>query len=58
MAEQAHYGFLNFTTWVVGSLPEVHGYDPASAPKLPGDGGSFDQGLAVGHPLHGLWIEQ
>jgi len=58
MAEQAHYGFLNFTTWVVGSSPDVHGYDPETMPPLPDDGGTFDEGLAVGHPLHGLWIDR
>ena len=57
LGEQAHYGFLNFTTWVVGSNPGVHGYDSETAPKMP-DGSSFDEGLAVGHPLHGIWIEQ
>ena len=58
MGEQAHYGFLNFTTWVVGAQNTVHGYDPATMPPLPDEGGTFDEGLAVGHPLHGLWIEQ
>jgi peptide/nickel transport system substrate-binding protein len=58
MGEQAHYGFLNFTTWVIGSNPGVHGYDPETTPPLPDEGGTFDEGLAVGHPLHGLWIEQ
>jgi peptide/nickel transport system substrate-binding protein len=58
MAEQVHYGFLNFTTWVVGSNPNVYGYDPETTPKLPDDGGTFDEGLAVGHPLHGLWIDE
>jgi peptide/nickel transport system substrate-binding protein len=58
MAEQVHYAFLNFTTWVVGSNPGVHGYSPETTPPLPDEGGTFDEGLAVGHPLHGLWIEQ
>jgi hypothetical protein len=58
MGEQAHYGFLNFTTWVVGANPDVHGFDPATMPPLPDDGGTFDEGLAVGHPLHGLWLDQ
>ncbi len=58
MGEQAHYGFLNFTTWVVGSTPDLHGYDPGTTPPLPDDGGTFDEGLAVGHPLHGLWLDQ
>jgi peptide/nickel transport system substrate-binding protein len=58
MGEQAHYGFLNFTRWVVGSNAGVHGYDPETGPPLPDDGGTFDEGLAAGHPLHGIWIEQ
>ncbi len=58
MAEQVHYGFLNFTTWVVGSNPDLHGYSPETMPPLPDDGGTFDEGLAVGHPLHGLWLDQ
>ncbi|QYG91142.1 ABC transporter substrate-binding protein [Iamia sp. SCSIO 61187] len=58
MAEQVHYAFLNLTTWFVASNPDVYGYDPETTPPLPGDGGTFDEGLAVGHPLHGLWIDQ
>ena len=58
MAEQVHYGFLNFTTWAVGSNPDLHGYDPDTMPPLPDEQGTFDEGLAVGHPLHGLWLDQ
>jgi peptide/nickel transport system substrate-binding protein len=56
MGEEALYGFLSFTTWVVGSSPSVHGYDPATAPPVPG-GGAPDEGLATGHPTHGLWTD-
>ncbi|QYG91143.1 ABC transporter substrate-binding protein [Iamia sp. SCSIO 61187] len=55
--EQVWSVWFDFTKWTVGAIPEVHGYDPETAPPLPGDGGSWDEGITVGHPLHGLWRE-
>jgi peptide/nickel transport system substrate-binding protein len=43
--EQVHNVWLFYTLWAVGTAPEVHGVD-ASA------------GLAVGHPVETLWVEQ
>ncbi len=54
----AFHTFFNFATWVVASQPGVHGYDPDTSPPLPDGGGTFDAGLAVGHPLHGLWVDE
>jgi len=56
--EQVWDVWFDFTNWTIGAQPGVHGYDPETFPPLPDDGGSFDEGITVGHPLHGLWIEQ
>jgi peptide/nickel transport system substrate-binding protein len=55
--EQVWDVWFDFTNWTIGAQPEVHGYTPETFPPLPDDGGSFDEGITVGHPLHGLWIE-
>jgi peptide/nickel transport system substrate-binding protein len=56
--EQVWDIWFDFTNWTIGSAPEVHGYTPDTMPPLPGDGGRFTEGITVGHPLHGLWLEQ
>ncbi len=43
--EQVYNAWLNYTLWDVGTAPDVHGVDD-----------SF--GLAVGHPVETLWVEQ
>jgi peptide/nickel transport system substrate-binding protein len=55
--EQVWDVWFDFTNWTVASNPEVHGYTPETMPDLP-DGGSWTEGITVGHPLHGLWVEQ
>ncbi|HMJ75584.1 MAG TPA: ABC transporter substrate-binding protein [Iamia sp.] len=56
--EQVWDVWFDFTNWTIGAQPGVHGYTPETFPPLPDDGGSFDEGITVGHPLHGLWVEQ
>jgi peptide/nickel transport system substrate-binding protein len=58
LGEQAFSIWTNYTNWTVASQPALHGYDPETMPALPDDGGSFEEGITVGHPLHGLWLEQ
>jgi peptide/nickel transport system substrate-binding protein len=45
--------WASWTTWGIGTAPEVHGLP---GPELP-DGGDPFPGLALGHPLQGLWLE-
>ena len=49
--------WANWTTWRVASAPEVHGYTLDTLPKLP-DGSDPFTGLATGHPVQGLWVDQ
>ncbi len=44
----------NYTNWSIASSPKVHGI---LGPPLP-DGSKPSDGLATGHSLLGLWIEQ
>ncbi len=56
--EQVWNIWFDFTLWTVASQPGVHGYTPEEMPELPDGGGTFTDGLVVGHPLHNLWVEQ
>ncbi len=46
--------WAGFTTWAIGTSTAVHGLP---GPKLPNGGAPFP-GLALGHPVQGLWVEQ
>ena len=54
LGQQAYSIWLSYTTWMVASSPEVHGYSPETAPDLP-DGSRPSLGLATGHATLGLW---
>lgn len=45
--------WAGWTIWGIGTQSKLHGLP---GPKLPGGGEPFP-GLALGHPLHGLWLE-
>jgi peptide/nickel transport system substrate-binding protein len=52
-AEQVHNIWLWYTPWIVGMAPEVHG--------VPGEGPTSEEafpGLASGHPVTYMWVEQ
>ena len=49
--------WANWVTWRVASAPSVHGDTLETLPKLP-DGSDPFTGLATGHPVQGLWIDQ
>jgi peptide/nickel transport system substrate-binding protein len=52
-AEQVHNVWLWYTPWTVATAPEVHGVPgegPTSAEPFPG--------LATGHPVTYMWVEQ
>jgi len=51
---QVYFVWLNNTEWNIGSSPEVHGI---MGPELPG-GILPAKGLATGHPLTGIWVDQ
>ncbi|MGH9272355.1 MAG: ABC transporter substrate-binding protein, partial [Ilumatobacteraceae bacterium] len=53
-AEQVYNVWTHHVPWAVASDPDVHG---VYGPPLP-DGSAASPGLALGHPLLGLWIEQ
>ena len=55
MGEQVYSVWANFTTWMIGSQPNVFGYDPETFPALP-NGDQPLPGLAAGFPTYGLWI--
>jgi peptide/nickel transport system substrate-binding protein len=57
MGEQAYSIWANYTTWMIASSPNVFGYDPETMPALPDDSAP-SEGLAAGHPLHGLWVTE
>lgn len=46
---------LSWITWRLAAQPTVSGYTPDTQPDTPGDHG-WAPGLAVGHPLHGIWV--
>ena len=46
---------LSWVTWRLAAQPTVHGYTPGSQPTTP-EGNGWAPGLAVGHPLYGLWV--
>jgi peptide/nickel transport system substrate-binding protein len=56
--EQLWQIWFDWTDWTVAARPEVHGFTPETMPTLPDGEGSFTEGIVVGHPLHGLWVEQ
>jgi peptide/nickel transport system substrate-binding protein len=52
-AEQVHNLWIYYTPWTVATAPDVHG--------VPGEGPSSDEGfpgLASGHPVTYMWVEQ
>ncbi len=53
-ASQAYNLWLNWVEWNVATATDVHG---VYGPDLP-DGGKPFPGLATGHPVLGLWVEQ
>jgi peptide/nickel transport system substrate-binding protein len=57
MGEQAYSIWANFTTWMIASSPTVFGFDPDTMPALPDEAGRPSEGLAAGHPLHGMWVD-
>ncbi len=46
--------WAGYTTWAIATQPTIHGLP---GPKLP-DGQAPFPGLALGHPVHGVWLEQ
>lgn len=56
-AEQLWNLWSTWTRWTLGMSPKVNGIELETAPKLP-DGSAAFPGLAAGHPLHGIWLEQ
>jgi peptide/nickel transport system substrate-binding protein len=54
--EQVYSIWANWTTWVIASQTSVNGYSVETLPKLPNGDEPFE-GLATGHPVHGLWVE-
>jgi peptide/nickel transport system substrate-binding protein len=56
-ADQVWNLWANWTRWAIGTDAGVHGIDLETAPKLP-DGSDPFPGLATGHPLHGIWINE
>jgi peptide/nickel transport system substrate-binding protein len=56
-ADQVWNLWANWTRWVVGQADGVHGIDVETAPDLPDGSGPFP-GLATGHPVHGIWIDE
>lgn len=55
MGEQVYSVWANFTTWMIGSQPNVFGYDPETFPTLP-NGDKPLPGLAAGFPTFGIWV--
>ncbi|HXH59660.1 ABC transporter substrate-binding protein, partial [Iamia sp.] len=55
--EQVWSIWAHWTTWRISTQPEVFGYTPETLPALP-DGSDPFEGLATGHPLHGLWVDE
>jgi peptide/nickel transport system substrate-binding protein len=54
MATQAYNIWMSHTIWAIGSSSDVFG---VLGPPLP-DGSEPFPGLATGHPVSGIWIEQ
>lgn len=52
-AEQAHDVWLTWSAWTVSSQPKVHGI---LGPDI--DGNPPFEGLALGHPVTGMWVDQ
>lgn len=53
-SEQLYNLWSWWTLWAIGTAPDVHGIP---GPKLP-DGSDPSPGLAQGHSVAGIWIEQ
>jgi peptide/nickel transport system substrate-binding protein len=47
--------WLNWTLWTIATAPNVHG---VYGPDLPDNGGTPFKGLAVGHPVLGMWVSK
>lgn len=56
-ASEVYSLWANWVTWRVASAPDVHGYSLDTLPLLP-DGSEPFTGLASGHPVQGLWVDQ
>jgi len=54
LGEQVYNYWLNWTIWAVASDPNVYG---VFGPNLPSGAGPFP-GLAGGHPVTGMWVQQ
>lgn len=54
LGEQVYNYWLNWTMWAVASDSNIHG---VMGPELPSGKGPFP-GLATGHPVTAIWIEQ
>ncbi len=52
---QVYNLWLNWTLWTIGTAPNVHG---VYGPDLPDNGGTPFKGLAVGHPVLGMWVSK
>ncbi|HXH56123.1 ABC transporter substrate-binding protein, partial [Iamia sp.] len=55
--EQVWSLWANWTTWRIATQPGVFGHTVETLPALP-DGSDPFEGLATGHPVHGLWVEE
>ncbi len=53
-AEQGWSVWLNWVTWDIGTASDVYG---VLGPDLPDGGGEPFPGLATGHPVVGMWID-
>ena len=52
-AEKVWNVWLTYTEWGIALAPHVHGVLNAD---LPDGGGPVFTGVALGHPVHGMWI--
>jgi ABC-type transport system substrate-binding protein len=53
-AEKVWNIWLVYSEWGIALAPQVHGVQD---PELPDDGGPVFTGVAAGHPVHGMWID-
>lgn len=53
-AQEAYNIWMSYTTWVIATSPDVYG---VLGPPLP-DGSEPFPGLATGHSVAGMWIQQ
>lgn len=53
-AEKVYNLWQSYTTWAIGTSPDVHGLLGADLP----DGNGPFPGIALGHPVSGIWISE